>query len=64
MKPAQLEAYLQAGEDIHQAVLGHGVHDALAVAQHGLELRVAPAVRGVEAERADHVGDRPRELRC
>lgn len=55
-------SYLQPGEDVHQAVLCHRVHDALAVVQHGLELRVAAAVGGVEAERTDDVGDGARQL--
>lgn len=42
--------HLQPGEDVHQAVLGHSVHDALAVPQHGLKLSVSPTVGRAEAQ--------------
>jgi len=62
MGSPHVPAHLEPGEDVHQALLGHSVHDTLAVLQHGLELRVPAPVRGVEAEGADHVGDGPCEL--
>lgn len=62
MRSAHAPAHLEPGEDVHQALLGHSVHDTLAILQHSLELGVPPAVGGVEAEGADHVGDGPCEL--
>lgn len=55
--------HLQPGEDVHQTVLGHSVHDALAVLQHGLKLGVSPTVGRAEAEGADDVGDGSGEFR-
>lgn len=44
MGSAHIPAHLEPGEDVHQALLGHGVHNTLAVLQHGLELRVPTPV--------------------
>lgn len=44
MGSARVPAHLEPGEDVHQALLGHGVHDTLAVLQHGLKLRVPTPV--------------------
>lgn len=62
MWEAARHVHLQPGEDVHQAVLGHSVHDALAVPQHRLKLSVPPTVGRAEAQRADDVGDGPGEL--
>lgn len=55
--------YLQPGEDVHQTVFSYSVHNALAVAQHGLKLRVTSVVRWIKAETTDDICDGPSELR-
>lgn len=51
--------YLHPGVDVHQSSSGDGLHDAVVVADHFLQLCVAVAIGAAEHQRAHHVSHSP-----